>query len=287
VSITADLHTHSTTSDGALSPGELLCAAAASGVEVLALTDHDRGNSPDLVPLAAAQGVLLVMGMELMCRDDRGEKVDIVGLGLPWGDPRLDAWTQRILGARAQWTGAIQSLVEREWGGGEGLAALLIQLAADPEPARRRTFLHPGDLYGLAIDLGIIPNGSTFLALHQQWLAPGRPLHLPMPDQATAAQAVELAHDVGGVAVLALSDLPPEAWEGMVRALVERGLDGVEVHHPALDDAARGRADDLRRRYGLLLSGGSDFHDARRGALAAAGLDRRQAAPLLERLGVA
>lgn len=277
VAYPVDLHCHTTRSDGAWSPEQVIDHASEIGVRVLAFTDHEVGGDAEVVAAARARGIRLVPGVELITRGPRGEKVDLLGLGVDWSHPAMSAHAARNRRAQLDWTHAMLPRVRAHVGGDWELAPWL-QRVGHP-------FLHEGNLYDELVRRGHLSDIAyeDYLATV---VAPGCPLHVPL-DRLSAAEAVALVHELGGLAILTLSDLAPERWADVVALLCRAGLDGLEARNPKLSAAASAQAFALARARGLLVSGGSDFHKPARGPLARTGLTLAEAEPLLARLPAA
>ena len=256
---TFDLQAHSTCSDGSLPPAGVVAAAAAAGVTLLALTDHDTVDGIDEA-LAAARdaGIGLVPAVELSAVDELGEDFHVLGYGIDHTDAAL---ARRLALWRTDRADRIERMAERL--AGLGLAPergeLDARLAADRPLGRphlaaaavagHRDRLKPA---GLA-------EPSAFL---EAYLLPGRPAYCRR-ETPTVPEAIEAIHDAGGVAVWAhpFWDLeqPTEVCEALAR-FKDAGMDGVEAFY-ATHDAEQTRL--LVRRaaeLGLLTTGSADFH---------------------------
>lgn len=269
-----DLHCHTTRSDGAWTPQAVLDHASGIGVQVLAFTDHEIGGDLDVLAAAAARGIRLVPGVELITRGPESEKVDVLGLGVDWAAPALAAHAVRNRQAQLAWTEAVLPRLAAVFGGVWELPAWLARVG--------HPFLHEGNVYDELVRRGHL-SGVQYERYLAEHTAPGRPLHVPLA-RPSAAEAVALVHALGGLAILTLTDLAPGRWETVVAGLREAGLDGLEARNPKLSAEDSARAFALAAEHGLLVSGGSDFHKPGRGPLARAGLTLAEAEPLLSRL---
>ncbi len=253
--MTIDLHTHSTASDGVDSPAEVLRAAAAAGLTVVALTDHDTTAGWGEAAEAAEQvGVRLIPGTEISCLAD-GISVHLLSYLNDPDDPGLLAEFRRV---RAERDGRARRMVER--------IAADHDLSWEDVEAR----VAPGATVGrphiadALVDLGIVPSRDAAFdtLLHRE-----SPYYLPYyaPD---AADAVRLIRAAGGVPVMAH---PLAGRRGRVvshatiAALAEEGLLGLEADHPDHTDEERAVLRGLARDLGLLCTGSSDYHGRVRG----------------------
>lgn len=246
-----DLHTHSTASDGTDAPGEVVRAAAAAGLDVVALTDHDTTRGWAQAQAAAVElGVALVRGIEVSCSTPRGISVHLLGY---LQDPTHPALVGQTEAARASRHERAQELVERvakdyalDW------EDVLAQLGPEATVGRP----HIADAL---IARGHVPDrAAAFAGL----LATKGPYYVPY-DAPDAVAMVSAIREAGGVPVLAH---PFAAARGrvvpdrMIRQMTDAGLAGLEVDHRdhTLQDRERLRA--MARELGLLVTGSSDFH---------------------------
>lgn len=244
-----DLHCHSTASDGSLPPGELVEQAAASGVRVLALTDHDTlAGLPEAAARADALGVQLIPGVEFSCSLD-GRTVHIVGLGFAPGAPALQAHLQRTAERREQRMGDILIRL-----GKVGLGDLGLSPRDDSGAVLTRRHVAEALVeQGHAAD---IPKAF------KRYLARGRAGHVPdaWPD---AGDAIQALREAGGSAVLAhpgAYGLTATRLRRLLEAFVAEGGAGLEVSYgQATPNQVRDYAG-LARRFELAASAGSDFH---------------------------
>ena len=246
-----DLHSHSTASDGVLSPRAVVERAADRGVDALALTDHD-----ELRGLAEAQeassetGIELVPGTEISACFER-RTIHIVGLHIDPSAPALNdglAWLRSERADRALRIAA--GLAEAGIGGAlEGARAFV----TNPDLVSRTHFARCLVERGVAKDLN---------AVFRRYLTPGKPGYVPQT-WATLAQAVDWIHAAGGVAVLAHPGRYGSSKVGLRRlleAFKAAGGDAGEVISPSHTAAQIDDLIALARVFGLAASLGSDFH---------------------------
>lgn len=258
---TFELQGHSTESDGELSPAGTVAAAKDAGVELFALTDHDSVAGLEEAAAAAADvGLRLVTGVEISVLDPVAADLHLCGYGFDPADPRLLAELAHSREDRERRTARmIEALREQGWqinhellnsralaGATIGRPHLAQAVTSDARNAER-----------LAAEG--LRDPSEFLVAH---LIEGRPAFRER-EAPSAAAAIALIHDAGGLAVWAhpFWDLGADAE---VIATLERfaglGLDGVEAfyitHTRAQTDLLVRRAGEL----GLLTTGSSDFH---------------------------
>ncbi|MEF9885205.1 PHP domain-containing protein [Streptomyces sp. P9-A4] len=249
-----DLHTHSTASDGTDSPAELVRNAAAAGLDVVALTDHDttRGHAEAIAALP--EGLTLVTGAELSCRVD-GIGLHMLAYLFDPEEPELLAERElvrddRVPRARAM-VGKLQELgVPVTW---EQVA----RIAGDGSVGRP----HVAEAL---VELGVVPDVSG--AFTPDWLADGGRAYVGK-HELDPVEAIRLVKAAGGVTVFAhplavkRGQVLPEA---SIARLAEAGLDGIEVDHMDHDEATRARLRGLAKELGLLATGSSDYHGSRK-----------------------
>lgn len=251
-----DLQSHSRCSDGVLGPAEVVAAAGAAGVELLALTDHDTVDGVDeAVAAAAAAGVRVVPAAEISALDGEREDLHVLGYGIDHRSPALAA---TLAAFRADREGRAERMADalRELGfalevpdrGGAPVGRPHLAQAVVAHPANSMRLEREG-----------LVNFSSFLAAY---LIPGKPGYRRRTTP-TIAEAIEAIHAAGGVAVWAHPfwdlDDGPEVLDAIER-FAAAGLDGVEAfyvtHTCEQTRLVAGRCDEL----GLLTTGSADFH---------------------------
>src|SRR5690349_22376627 len=244
----ADLHVHSTASDGTDPPAEVMRRAARAGVDVVALTDHDTvaGHAE---AQAAAGPVTLLPGMELSCRLD-GRSLHMLAYLFDADQPELAAELARIrddrvLRARAMVDKLAGLGVDISW---EQVAAL----AGDAVVGR------PHIARAMAASGAIASPREAFT---RDWIADGGRAYVDRY-ALDPARAIGLVREAGGVAVLAHPRAGRDTWvtDEQVTRLAAAGLAGVEVHHPDQSDNERGKLLALVHDLDLVATGGSDDH---------------------------
>lgn len=241
-----DLHSHSTASDGALSPAAVVEAAHAAGLHALALTDHDTtGGIADAEAVGARLGVRIVPGSELSALDEDRE-VHILGLHVR---PSA-AFEARLAAFRAMRVVRSERIVQALRGLGIDVTQEQVLAHAAGGAVGRPHIARALVAAGAVRDLR-----EAF----DRYLGAGRPAYVAK-ELPSVADAVELIHDAGGLAFFAHPGR--EGTRERVERLVRFGLDGLELRHPSHspDDVARLQA--FVDQYRLARSGGSDWHGA-------------------------
>jgi predicted metal-dependent phosphoesterase TrpH len=246
-----DLHTHSTVSDGLLSPAALVDRAAQRRVDVLALTDHDETGGLEEARLAArSAGVALVNGVEISVSWG-GHTLHVVGLRIDPAHPALAGGLARLREGRRYRAEAIA--LELGKAGVEGSLEGARAYVTNPELVGRTHFARFLAGRGYARDVQ---------AVFRKYLVPGKPGYVPH-QWASLGEAIDWIGAAGGQAVLAHPGryaFNTAQREALFAAFKDAGGAGVEVvtgsHTPDQYEVYVRYA----RRYGLLASAGSDFH---------------------------
>jgi predicted metal-dependent phosphoesterase TrpH len=240
-----DLHAHTIASDGILSPEELVHLAKASGVSVLAVTDHDTlANIPPAVEEGERVGLEIVPGVEVTAYIDDLE-VHILGHFIDPGDALL---TRFLACSRDDRVARIRRMIDKLW-------SLGLPLDADEILARASG----GSVGRPHLALAMLRRGyvGSMQEAFDRYLTAGKPAHVERA-RIPAAQAISAIKRAGGVPSLAHPGV--YGRDDVISRLVEQGLMGLEVYHPDHDPEAIFRYERMRLRHGLLAAGGSDYH---------------------------
>lgn len=249
-SMRADLHTHSRFSDGTQSPTELVAEAVDVGLHVLALTDHDTTIGWDeAVTAAEERGIGLLRGMEVSCRWE-GISVHILCY---LHDPAGAEITAAIDQARSDRIVRSKIMVDRlsqdfaiTW------EEVQEQAGADATIGRP----HVADAL---VRAGVVRDRSEAFG---RLLTGSGPYYVALP-VISPIEAIRMIHDAGGAAVFAH---PLASARGRVvpdaglRAIIDAGLDGLEVDHRDNPPEGRARLRTLAAEHGLIVTGSSDYH---------------------------
>lgn len=246
-----DLHTHSRVSDGTDAPRDLVRAAAAAGLDVLGLTDHDTAAGWAEAATAAEEvGLGLVRGMEVSTRH-AGRGVHLLAYLPDPTYPPLAELLDRVLAGRA---GRVPAIVAALREHGVPITEADVRAASGHAAAAGRP--HVADAL---VTLGHVADRTQAF---REWLDPGRPGYLDRW-AAPLAETIGVVGAAGGVSVLA------HPWGRRGRAVLDglalaelraAGLAGVEVDHQDHDPATRTELRALARELDLVVTGSSDFH---------------------------
>ena len=247
--MTADLHTHSTASDGQYSPAELAGLARDRGIEVLALTDHDSLEGlEEVLNAGRALGLSVLRGVELGAKEYRN--LHILGYGFSAAAPALRelcAWMKRGRDERKlrivdylREKGVPVTLEEVEEIAGGGIIA---------RPHFAQAMVRRGYVQSNQEAFARYLDTAEYIRIER--VKPG------------ARTCVEAIHAAGGRASLAHPyqvGLEDAALDALVRTLAGYGLDAVECFYPRHTEAQTAFYLGLAKKYRLHITGGSDFH---------------------------
>ncbi len=246
--IRPDLHLHTTASDGIYDAGQIARLVQRASVTFFSITDHDTMDAlPQASNAAYDRGLAFLPGVEISTEGD--DEVHILGYGVRHDDEALLSCFRQ----------AAEDRKNRILGMAEKLECLGLPLPLDDVLARAGSSLGRPHLARAMMEQGYV---DSVQQAFDQYLGKGRPAYLPRTTM-TAAQAVSLLRDRGAVPVLAHPGLihwPLERLLPMLKVWQEAGLMGIEVYHPA-NQGNYPYWDRLARQRGLLVTGGSDFHD--------------------------
>jgi predicted metal-dependent phosphoesterase TrpH len=248
-----DLHTHSTASDGTDSPADLVRAAGATGLDIVAITDHDTTAGWAEAVAALPAGLALVRGMEMSCegRGEDGRPVAVHLLAYLF-DPAHAAFARERERLRTERIVRIRAMAELMME--DGLPIDADEVLAEAGPAAGRPHLARA-----LMRAGVVGSvGEAFVDL----LAP-RGRYFVDKSDTPLDDAVQLVAEAGGVSILAHGRARTRGRLlslDHVRDLAGAGLHGLEVHHPdhSSDDARV--LQELADELGLVVTGSSDYH---------------------------
>lgn len=246
-----DLHCHSTASDGLLAPAEVARRAAANGVELLALTDHD-----DIDGLAAARETAEAMGMAFVSGVEvsiewEGLQIHVVGLNFDPQDAALNAGLAGIRAGRVERAQRMSAELEKFGIGGTFEGAM--RYAENPNLISRAHFAR------YLVEAKVCRDVRS---VFESYLVPGRPGYVDHR-WASVADCVSWINGAGGMAVVAHPARYKLSMGALRRFLADfkdlggQAIEVVSGSHSLDDVGVFGR---IAREYGFMASRGSDFH---------------------------
>jgi hypothetical protein len=247
----ADLHLHSSYSDGSFPPRRVVAEAASRSVSPIALTDHDTvAGIPEALQAGTEMKVEVIPGVELSAQDVHQE-IHILGYFIRWDDPAFQR-TLDFLGRRRR----------------ERLTEILRRLHREGIPLTADEVLQiarQGTVGRLHVARALVARGAvgTLDEAFDRFLAQGRPAYVERT-RFTAAEAIAAIRQANGVPVLAH---PGSSGLANLGRLIQIGLQGVEVFHPAHTTEHVVHLTRLATKHGLLITGGSDCHGLARGEI--------------------
>ena len=242
-----DLHTHSTWSDGLLSPTALVEEAASRGVRVLALTDHDTVAGIREARIAGERlGVEVIPGVELSTSLGSGGEIHLLGYFVDIDDPGL---VERLSGYALARAERMERMVDR-----------LLRVGAPVALERVREIAGHGTVGRPHLGRALVEAGhaADLTDAFERYIGGGRPAYVPRP-RVDPADAIALVRGAGGVPVLA-HPFSVGGVEGVLDRLVPAGLAGMEVDYGAYTPEDRDVLRQIAARRGLIATGGSDYH---------------------------
>lgn len=248
--MSADLHVHTTASDGSTSPRDVVYKAKKLGLEAIAITDHDTfGGVEDALKAARDTGMEVITGIELSTEFENKE-VHILGYLMDVNDKSLSSHLDFFKKSRVE---RIHKIVAK-------LQELNFPLSMEEvlEQAGNGTVGRP-HVARVLVRKGVVNSiGEAF----NEYIGHGGVAFVPRTKY-TPVKAVNLIRQAGGVPVLAHPGLAN--LDNYIPELVKKGLQGIEVYHPQHDQADIKHYLRIASRWDLLVTGGSDYHgpDAR------------------------
>ena len=247
----ADLHVHTSESDGVLSPREVVIKAVAAGLSTLAITDHDSVNGITAAKIAASQyNIEVIPGIELSCLDD-DQEIHVLGYFIDSSNRDLLEEANYIATARRE---RAEKIVKK-------LNKLGVHISYDQVKQ-----LAVGGVIGRPHIAKAMINGGYIEkiqeAFTERYIDRGGQAYVERY-KLSVERAIQLIHNAGGVAVIAHPGLCNNALglqEEKLKAYITYGIDGIEVFHSAHNQEQRDCLLKWTKAHNLLVTGGSDYH---------------------------
>lgn len=242
----ADLHTHTTASDGTFSPAELVHAAFGAGLGAIGIADHDTvAGIPEALQAAAGLDFEVVPAVEINTDWQKGKEVHILGY---YVDYHSESFLKILDNQRRMRYHRGELMVEKLREAGVPITFEQVLKTADGASVGRPHVAR------VLVELGIVRSMQSAFG---RFLVPGAPGYVPR-QKLSPAEAVKIVLDAGGVACLAHPG--KEGLESLVPELVAAGMQAIEVYHSDHTSAVSRRFAKIAAKYGLIATGGSDSH---------------------------
>lgn len=267
-----DLHTHSTASDGTLTPTEVVNRALSRELAAIALTDHDTvAGVEEAVTAAKGTSLRLIPGTELSCYykvpyTDRESALIKEGQSIRQHEVEIHIVGLFVDYQNQEFLEALEALKQARYNRNLKMIALF-QQDSIPMSMEKLTHGNPNSVVTRAhfarvlIEEGVVKNKEQAF---KKYLGPGCKYYLPKPE-VTPAHVLSLIHKAGGIAILAhplIYKLGYRQVEELVETLIPLGLKGIEAYHSSNNSYESDRLRSLAIKHNLAVSGGSDFHGA-------------------------
>ena len=245
-----DLHSHTTASDGSLTPVQLVDRAKEIGLAALAVTDHDTvAGLDEAIRRGNEAGVEVIPGIELATVEEDCD-VHLVGLFIDYKAPALLELLK----------GMSQSRAERNLAMVDKLQEAGLNIRREDLDRFRGSTIARGHIAAILIERGYAANTKEALL---KYMSPGTMGYVRRQTPSPEA-CIQAVHQIGGLIFVAhINQIDRRDWDRaqrVCRRMLEAGADGLETLYCEYDDVWRQRAEALRAEVHALASGGSDFH---------------------------
>ncbi len=245
--ILVDLHIHSTASDGKHSPAAIIAKAAELGLKVISLTDHDsiEGIAPAIKAAKAFPGLTFIPGVEISTDLPDGE-AHILGYFIDYTSPDFQKELEKFRDSRE--------------GRGRRMVEKLNKLGIKIDWTRVQAIAGDGAIGRPHVAQAMLERGyiKTFEEAFDKYIGHGGPAYVER-EKMTPKEAVALILRAKGIPVLA-HPFTVKDPETMVKSLKKAGLAGIEAYYKDNTAAATQATLRLAKKYGLIATGGTDYH---------------------------
>ena len=253
-----DLHIHSTASDGTCTPAEILRLAGELGIGIMSITDHDTvSGAKEILRMGIPPSIRFITGIEISAASPENfpcaGSFHILGYNIDVDDPALNQTLEVLREARKNRN---PQIIEKLRNMGFDLSMEeLIRNAGDSQIGRPH-------IAGLMLKKGFVHSVDEAF---DRYIGTGKPAYADKY-RISSTEAIAMIRNAGGTAVLAHPGLLKKcrdfSFEEMLCHLRETGLRGIEVWYPEHSAEQTGYYAQLADRYGLIKTGGTDFHGA-------------------------
>ncbi|AIQ58194.1 PHP domain-containing protein [Paenibacillus borealis] len=253
-----DLHTHTQASDGMQAPAENVRLAYEKGLAAVAITDHDTVSGvAEALEAGKRYGITVIPGVEISTRAG-GKEIHVLGYYI---DTEDELFLSRLEQQRNTRLGRNEAIIDK-------LRGLGIEISMEQVLSGMGRELKPDESVGrphIADELVRLGAATDMRDAFDKYLAEGAAAYVS-PPRITPEKACRWIQEAGGAAVLAHPGIYGD--DELVRKILETGeLRGIEVYHSDHGPAEHERYLALAEEFGLLVTGGSDFHGARQGVI--------------------
>lgn len=247
-----DLHVHSNTSDGTLTPSEVVHLALQKNLAAIALSDHDTVKGvPEAISAAEGTTLEVVPATELSCYY-RNVEIHVLGLFVDYKDADFQSKLEELEQERMQRNLDMIALFQRD-----NISITLEELQA----GNPKSVITRAHFARVLVEKGYCKDKN---AAFDRYVGVGCPYYLPKP-QITPELSLPLITKAGGIPILAhpmLYKLGYRQVEELIQYLIPLGLKGIEAYHSSNNISQSDKLRSLALKYHLVVSGGSDFHGA-------------------------
>ncbi len=244
----ADLHSHSTCSDGSLTPRELIDLACLGGLHGFSITDHDTIEAyKEAVPYAKEKGILLGSGVEFSC-EHRRKSIHVLGYDFSLDHPALNEYCLKQQHRRIARNKEILDRLRR--------LRIIIEESDIQKVHRNPLTVGRPHIAAVMLSKGYVRSiqeaFQSYLGDYGCCFVLGQPF--------SVAEAIEVIHQAGGKAFLAHPNLYADG--SLIDEVLSFGFDGIECYYGRFSQGKEKRWLEIAKKKNLLISGGSDFHGA-------------------------
>lgn len=249
----ADLHCHSTCSDGSLTPSELIELAAKSGLKGLSITDHDSvgAYTPEIFKEAEEAGIKLIPGVEFSTGID-STSIHLLGYDVSLESPELISLCNEHVIRRRNRCRAILKRLEQS--GMPVSETELLETVAAVNPKDRNNIVGRPHIAQMMVKLGYV---QTVTEAFKKYIGEDGPCYV-QGEYISPAETIETIHKAGGIAVIAHPHLIKKP--NILKRLLEMKFDGIECYYSKFPKEDHLRWIKIANYRGMLITGGSDFH---------------------------
>lgn len=253
----ADMHIHTTASDGVSSPARIVELAVEAGLQAVAVTDHDTiGGVREAAEAGLRHGITVVPGVEISTRM-AGRDIHMLGYYIDIEDRQLLKRLDYLRSARERRN---QQIIEKLHACGIDITITEVWNTVHKEPGKDLTIGRP-HIAEVLVRKGAV---RTISEAFDRYLGEGAVAYVS-PKRITPQDAVQWIREAGGSAVIAHPGLYGD--DELVEEIIRSGVDGIEAYHSDHTPEQEKRYAQLAERYGILATAGSDYHGERMGEM--------------------